>query len=82
MNNKSSSMRKLISITIVPTGRKISIFRNSDWGEWVVRFYIDGIHQAQADYHTDVRVDAYDTANKWVNQGTYTHPALVDPSRA
>jgi hypothetical protein len=72
-------MRKLISIGIQNTGRKVTIYRNSDWNEWVVRFYMNGVHQTEADYHTGCSADAYDTANKWVNQGTNTYPTLVAP---
>jgi hypothetical protein len=60
-------MRKVTSIEVKETGRKVSIYRNAEWNEWVVKFYVDGVHQVDADYHTD-KEDAYSTASNWVNK--------------
>lgn len=38
----------------------------NEFGEYVVRFYVDGVHQARADYHTDDRDDAIGTAEAFV----------------
>jgi hypothetical protein len=72
-------LRKLIGIEIKETGRKIAIYRNAEYSEWVVRFYLDGVHQTEADYHSDDSQDAYDTANNWVNKRTSNAPTLVAP---
>ena len=72
-------MRKLISIEIKHTGRKIAIYRNAQYSEWVVRFYEDGVHLTEADYHTDDSADAYDTANSWVNKSGASRQSLVPP---
>ena len=71
-------MRKLTSIDNKNTNRKISIYRNADYNEWVVRFYENDIHLTEADYHTDDSADAYDTANSWVNKSS-TSSSLVPP---
>jgi hypothetical protein len=74
-----SKLRKLIGIEIKETGRKIAIYRNAEYNEWVVRFYVNGVHQADADYHSGDSVDAYDTANNWVNARSSNAPSLVPP---
>lgn len=59
-------MRKVLGIDQKNTGRKIAVYRNSDWNEWVVKFYLDGKYQVDADYFTDDQADALDTANSWL----------------
>lgn len=72
-------MRKMISIDNKITGRKMAIYRNAEYNEWVVRFYENGVHLPEADYHTDDSADAYDTANKWINKGEGQGATLVPP---
>lgn len=38
------------------------VFRNFHWEEFRVELWIDGEHQKAADYHTDERTDALQTA--------------------
>lgn len=38
------------------------VYKDSDWGEHRVKFYVDGKHQPDEDYHTDDVEDAKDTA--------------------
>lgn len=61
-------MRKLIGIEIKANDRKVFIYRNAQWNEYVVKFYVAGVYQVDADYHTDDKADAYDTASNWVNK--------------
>jgi len=42
---------------------KTTIKRNA-YGEWVVRLYLDGERQVGADYFTDDREDAVETADR------------------
>jgi hypothetical protein len=42
--------------------------KKNDWGEWVVRLFIDGKHQKAADYFTNDREDATITATAMVNE--------------
>lgn len=48
------------------TNRTAKVYRNIDWNEYVVRFYCDGKHLPDADYHTDDKDDAKVTARFWV----------------
>jgi hypothetical protein len=38
------------------------VYRDTDWNEYRVKFFECGIHQVEADYHTDDKDDALDTA--------------------
>jgi hypothetical protein len=48
--------------------RKATLKYNEDWEEYIVRFYHNGLYQKDADYHTDCRDDAEETANFYCNQ--------------
>lgn len=50
------------------TDKKAEIFRDTEWEEFRVKFYRQGQYQIHADYHTDDRKDANDTAAHWVNK--------------
>lgn len=39
-----------------------NVYRNSEWKEYIVKFYRNGYHMGSADYHTDDKKDALDTA--------------------
>lgn len=43
-------------------GKHAEVYYCHDWCEYVVKFYNHGKHQKRADYHTDDRQDAIDTA--------------------
>jgi hypothetical protein len=46
------------------------VYRDHEWGEFRVKFYTDGKHEGEeADYHTDDRGDANDTAKSWTTKG-------------
>lgn len=38
------------------------VYSNPEWGEHVVKFVENGVYNAKADYHTDDKQDAHDTA--------------------
>lgn len=59
-------MRRLETILNQTTGREARVYRDSEWQEWRVRFYDQGLHLAAADYHTDDKGDAQHTARAWV----------------
>jgi hypothetical protein len=48
--------------------REIKLYKDTDWGEFRVKFYIDGEHQTEADYHTDDKQDASDTARSFLSK--------------
>lgn len=60
-------MRKLESVKSDFWGetREAVIYRDAEWQEWRVKHLIGGIYLAEADYHTDARLDAYTHAWKW-----------------
>lgn len=39
------------------------IYRDTEWQEYRVKFYREGQHLQNADYHTDDKQDAIDTAH-------------------
>ena len=63
-----------LQATILSQGRTFEqgvcarIYRDTDWSEYRVRFFRDGQHMANADYHTDDKTDANDTARFTVDQ--------------
>ena len=52
--------------------RSVSFYRDTEWNEFVVQFFVDGAHQEDADYHTDDKQDAFDTAANWLKGGGVT----------
>lgn len=47
----------------VSTGQSAKVYRDTEWNEYRVKFYDDnGQHMVNADYHTDDKADAQDTA--------------------
>lgn len=46
--------------------RSATIRYDADFDEWIVQFFKDGKHQANADYHTDDEQDALATAKYWI----------------
>jgi len=71
-------MRKVYQIE--NGNRRATIVRNSEWNEFIVRFYVNGIHLTKADYHhsfneydrasvIDAKLDCISTANNWVIKG-------------
>jgi hypothetical protein len=46
------------------------VYKDHEWGEYRVKFYTDGKHEGEdADYHTDDKDDANDTAKSWTTKG-------------
>lgn len=56
------SLRKIESITNNITNKVATVYRDSEWNEYRVKFTINGIYQVGADYHTDDKGDAQRTA--------------------
>lgn len=50
------------------SGRYVAkVYADREWGEFVVKFYVSGVHQVNADHHTigntaSDKADAYGTA--------------------
>ena len=47
-------------------GKAAKVYRDSDYDEYVVRFYVDGQRLPAADYFTSDRADAQSTARAFV----------------
>lgn len=47
--------------------KSFKIYKDLDWGEYVVQFFVNGRHMPEADYHTDDKNDAVGTANYFLN---------------
>jgi hypothetical protein len=45
----------------------VKIYRDTEWDEYVVRLFKNGIEQVLASYHTDDKQDALDTAQAMIN---------------
>lgn len=45
------------------------VYRDREWDEYVVKFYVNGQHQTDADYHTDDKNDAMSTAQQFLRYG-------------
>lgn len=53
---------------------EVIIMRNPEWNEYIVRFFPNGRADMAADYHTDSRADALDTACTWIAKERGTNP--------
>lgn len=47
-------------------GKSAKVYKDTEYGEHVVKFYTDGKHHKEADYHTDDKADAHGTAKQHV----------------
>lgn len=47
--------------------KSAKVYGKDENGEHVVKFHKGGVHQKNADYHTDDKEDAHGTAKHWVN---------------
>lgn len=47
---------------------KAMVWLHGAMGEYMVKFYIDGVHQSEADYFTDDKEDAIGTMHHWVDK--------------
>lgn len=66
LNTKVIDMSKLRLIHTVEIDVKLAkVYRDSEWQEYRVKFYVDGVYQVEADYHTEHKQDAIDTADEW-----------------
>jgi len=64
---------KLLHHLIIPAGDGVPaiegrIYRNAAYGDYQVRFFVDGSHQSEWEYHTDELKDAIGTAHVGIVQ--------------
>lgn len=63
-----SPRRKIAAFTV--EARTAKVYRDAEWNEYRVCFYLNGTKQLNADYHTPDKPDALATAQHWVNEST------------
>lgn len=63
-------MRLISTIHKASEELTVKTYRDTDWNEYRVKTYIQGQHQQNADYHTDDKQDAHDTAQAIVARYT------------
>ena len=56
--------------------KSVAVYRDTDWGEFIVRFYVDGEWDEDSDYHTDDKQDAFDTAKHWLSKAMPTQHGI------
>ncbi len=71
----TESLRLLHTVGNGP--RTAKVYKDAEWGEHRVKFFTDGNHHKEADYHTDDKQDAHDTANYWVNEQPKTESVVT-----
>ena len=60
---------RLIKAHEHPTsGKSAKVYHNSDLGEYKVKHFKFGHHYQDADYHTNDKSDAHDTAKTWIKE--------------
>ncbi|WP_338807255.1 hypothetical protein V8U11_11045 [Pseudomonas chlororaphis] len=62
------SKLKLIHAEDNGKGKVCKVYRDSEWGEYQVRLYIQGSLLKEANYHTDDKDDACNTARSMINE--------------
>ena len=69
------TMRKILQVTATNPDtlvvRAATVYRDSQWNEYKVTLKLDGVFQRGADYLTDDKQDAIDTASHMVHHATY-----------
>lgn len=63
-------MRLISTINKASEELTVKTYKDTEWSEYRVKTYIQGQHQTAADYHTDDRQDALDTAQAIVARYT------------
>lgn len=68
LRDQPPRLRKIATAAI--GDRLAKVYRDCEWDEYRVKFYLNGTYQKGADYHTDAREDAIGTAIAWAKQPT------------
>lgn len=63
-------MRLINTIHKASEALTVKTYKDTNWNEYRVKTYIEGQHQIDADYHTDDKEDALDTARAIVARYT------------
>lgn len=52
----------------IASGRSAKFYRDAEWDEYRVKFFQDGAHLTEADYHDTDKESARDTMFHWIAQ--------------
>jgi len=63
------TLRKIESISNKRLGVKATVYRDTEWQEYRIKFHRQEIYQENADYHTDDKSDAQHTARSFCGFG-------------
>ena len=64
----TSTPQRLVK-TIGDGKKTAKVYKDSDWGEYRVKHFVDGVHQKDADYHAYDKDDAMNTASYFTRDG-------------
>ena len=59
--------RKIQEYTSLKTMREAKVYRDSEWNEYIVEHYREGIKQEGASYHTSDKQEALDHGANWTS---------------
>ena len=63
------TLRKICTINAISSEKIAKVYRDSEFNEYRVTFHLNEYHHLrEADYHTDDKQDALDTAKRWTNE--------------
>lgn len=60
--------KKIHTATNAVTGHQAKVYRDAEFNEYRVCYWLDGSKVNGADYHTDDKQDAISTANLWTGK--------------
>lgn len=52
---------KCVFKSLSVNGKSFKVMKNSEWNEYITKFYRNDSHEVEANYHTDDKQDAIDT---------------------
>lgn len=62
-----AKLRKIAEFKAIGSGtRSAKVYKDPEYGEYIVKFYLVGVHHKRADYHTDDKQDALATAQFYI----------------
>lgn len=67
-NELKEGLRLLKTHTNKKGDKVAKVYKDTEWGEHRVKFFLNGVHQHKADHHTDDPEDAHDTAKHWLKE--------------
>jgi len=60
------ALRKIESFSSADGSAIAVVYRDAEWNEYRVKFFVDGSHLVEADYHDEDKASAIHTAESWI----------------